>query len=57
MSQIETDNPTAEFEFDFGEEVVTITLEFHFSDNAENFFDVEGVVEGMTNGILREIYK
>lgn len=57
MSRIETDNPTAEFEFDFGGETVVITLEFHFTDNAEEFFDVAGVVDSMANAVLREIYK
>ena len=57
MSRIETDNPTAEFEFDFGGEIVTITLEFHFTDNADDFFDIADIVEGMSGAILREIYK
>lgn len=49
------DNPTAEFKFDFDDETVTVKLEFHISDNAEEFFDVPSLVEGMSSAILREL--
>lgn len=49
---IETDNPTAEFEFTFDDEVVTVTLEFHLSDNAEEFFNVTALVEVISSIVL-----
>lgn len=55
MSDIDTDNPTAEFTFTFDEGEVTVTLEFHFSDNAEDFLDPETIVNGMSAAILREL--
>lgn len=50
--KIETDNPTAEFELSFDDEKVTITLEYHFSDNAEDFIDVPAFVELASREIL-----
>lgn len=55
MSKIETDNPTAEFIFTFSGEDVVVTLEFHFSDNAEDFFDVGSIVNGMVAAIAKEV--
>lgn len=34
------DNPSIKMEIKFDDEVVTVELEFHFSDNAEDFLDV-----------------
>lgn len=39
MSEPNPDNPTAEFALTFDEGEVKVTLEFHFSDNAEDFID------------------
>lgn len=38
------DNPTITMELTFDDEVVTVELEFHFSDNAEKFFDIQTFV-------------
>lgn len=55
MKSVDTNNPTASFEFTFDNEVVDVTLEFHFSENVEEFFDVTSLVEGMSSAILREV--
>lgn len=55
MKSIDTSNPTASFEFTFDDDVVDVTLEFHFSENVEEFFDVTSLVEGMSSAILREV--
>jgi len=38
------DNPTAKFELKFDDDVVTVELEFKFSDNADDFLDVSRFV-------------
>jgi len=48
-------NPTAKFQFDVGDETVTVELEFHLSDNVEKFFNVHDLVEGMSAAILRDM--
>lgn len=40
MTEPNPDNPVAEFKLTFDEGEVTVKLEFHFSDNAEDFIDV-----------------
>lgn len=55
MTEPNPDNPTAEFTFSFGSGDVKVVLEFHFSDNAEDFLDPETIVNGMSAAILREL--
>lgn len=50
--KIETDNPTAEFTLNFDDEEVGITVEFHFSDNAEEFIDVQSFVSAAASNLL-----
>jgi hypothetical protein len=50
---IDTDNPTAKFELKFDDEVVTIVVEFHFSDNADDFIDVAHYVEAASYLLLK----
>lgn len=54
------DNPTADFKLTFGkedggEDVVDITLEFHFSENAEDFIDPAEFTNVAAGLILREM--
>ncbi|WAB09296.1 hypothetical protein SEA_STELLA_56 [Streptomyces phage Stella] len=38
------DNPSIKMEIKFDDEVVEVELEFHFSDNAEEFINVQHFV-------------
>lgn len=46
------DNPTITMELDFDTEKVTVELEFHFSDNAEKFFDVQHFVTAAAASLM-----
>lgn len=50
-----SDNPKATFNLTFDGEVVEVELEFKFSDNAEEFFDVMSFVEMVSHGTLAMI--
>ena len=52
MTKPHPDNPTAEFKLTFDEGEVTVVLEFHFSDNAEDFIDVPTFVNVAANQLL-----
>ncbi len=49
------DNPTLTMELEFDGEVVEVVLEFHFSDNAEKFFDVPGFVNAAAYSLISDI--
>lgn len=50
-----TENPSAEFKLSFDGDDVIIKLEFHFSDNAEEFIDVAGFVSFAANAVLEKL--
>lgn len=55
MSEPNPDNPVAEFKLSFDDEEVTMKLEFHFSDNAEDFVDVALLVNIVSGQLLRAL--
>lgn len=50
-----TENPSAEFKLSFDDSDVIINLEFHFSDNAEEFIDVPAFVSFAANAVLEKL--
>ncbi|QIA28855.1 hypothetical protein [Streptomyces phage JXY1] len=46
------DNPSIKMELTFDDEVVEVELEFHFSDNAENFIDVTTFVTSVGRSLM-----
>lgn len=52
MSEPNPDNPTAEFGITFDDEEVKVVLEFHLSENAEDFIDVPAFVEMASSAVL-----
>lgn len=46
------ENPVASFKLTFDDETVPVDIEFHFGENAEQFFDVGSFVEMSANAIL-----
>lgn len=55
MTKPQQDNPTAEFKLTFDEGEVTVILEFHFSDNAEEFIDVPTFVNVASTQLLNSM--
>lgn len=55
MTEPNPDNPTAQFTLTFDDQDVDITVEFHFSENAEDFIDVETFVNLAAGELLRAI--
>lgn len=49
------DNPTATFTLTFDDEPVTVTMEFHFSANAEDYIDVTDFVNDAAGVVLRAL--
>lgn len=55
VTQPNPDNPTATFTLTFDDEPVDITLEFHFSGNAEDFIDIGEFVNDAAGVVLRAL--
>lgn len=55
MTEPNTDNPVAEFKFNFDETEVVIKLEFHVSEGAEEIMDVGSFVEMASSAVLRAV--
>ena len=53
--KIETDNITAEFKLSFDDTEVEVVLEFHFSENAEEFINPGMFANLAANAILQAI--
>lgn len=49
------DNPTVKFELTFDDDVVTVELEFHFSDNAEQFISPAAFVNAAAHTLMSEM--
>jgi hypothetical protein len=49
------DNPSATFTLTFDDEPVDITIEFHFSDNAEDFINVTEFVNHAAGTLLKAL--
>jgi hypothetical protein len=46
------DNPSIKLELTFDDDVVEVELEFHFSDNAEQFIDVSKFVAAVGASLM-----
>lgn len=55
VTQPNPDNPTATFTITFDNEPVDITMEFHFSANAEDYIDVTDFVNDAAGVVLRAL--
>jgi len=55
VTQPNPDNPTATFTLTFDDDPVDVTLEFHFSANAEDYIDVADFVNDAAGVILRAL--